>query len=200
MNVNIFSRPFVKDGLIGLSISFLVFAILLAVSLSFRFPSFHAFWGFIEALFVFPKSLSIANGQRIWHVLFSPMPLIILVTFLAVGSSGRSLENITSRLSWVKPIMLLVLKTWLSAAIFWPLLLVMIVRFWIGSEDDLYDSVIISLIFGAVGMVIGLLIGCLAGCFFNPSERLFRLVIGAIASICVSYTMGAGILLVQWAH
>lgn len=210
MRANKFSRQFIKDGLIGLAVVFLVFAVLLVVylgvSLNFKlFSSAKEFWWLnwwlIKELFVFPIiSISIANFHRTPHVFFSPMPLINLIAFLALGSSGRSFEDITSRVSWVKPIILVAIKSWLIGVVLWPIILFVIVRLWIGSSDNLYPSTTIPQLFGGIGVIIGLLIGCLLGFFLNPSQRLPRILIGALASICVSYFIGAGILLLQWGH
>ena len=81
MNTNNFLRQFVKDGLIGLAVVFLAFAVLLVmylgVTLNLKvYSSTKEFWllnwSLISQLFVFPKFLSIANGQRLWHVFFQP--------------------------------------------------------------------------------------------------------------------------------
>ena len=176
MQTNRFLRQFVKDGLIGLAVVFLVFAILLVVSLSFKFTSSsYDFWWLIKELFVFPiTSISIANFHRTVHVFFSPMPLIILITFLVIGSSGQSFENINSRTSWVKPLLIVILKSWLLGIILWPVLLIVIVQLWVGSNDSLRFSVNIPSLYGTIGAIIGLLIGCLASFFLNPSKRILR--------------------------
>lgn len=195
-------RQYFKDGLIGLVATFIIYVTLLIVAFSFElYPfTYESFWGLIRISFMFPRTLSIANGIPNWHVFNSPMPLVILTTFLALGSSGRFLESVTSRASWIKPIIIVVVRSYLVGVALWPIFLVVIVRFWIGSNDTIDDSTILPLFYGAIGAILGLLIGCLAGFFLNPSKRLFRIAIGAVASICVAYIIGAGILLEQWLH
>ncbi|MCJ7435304.1 MAG: hypothetical protein MUO77_17630 [Anaerolineales bacterium] len=202
MNINNSLRQFAKDGFIGLIVTFLGFVALLGILLSFD-DVFSAglFWSYIGRLFLFPKtSLSIANGIENWHVFNSPMPLVMLISFLVSGSSGRFFENITSRWSWGKPIIIVVIYSWLIGIIAWPILLVVIVRLWIGSTDYILSSAEAPLFFGGIGAIAGLLIGYLAGLFFNPSRGLFRIMIGAVASMCVAYSIGVGILLEQWLH
>ena len=203
MATKISMHEFVKDGLIGLVVAFSVYCVCLIISFSFElYPfTFESFWALIRISFVFPRTaLSFANGIPNWHVFNSPMPLIILTTFLAVGSSGRLFKNINVRVSWIKSISIVVIKSWLIGAILWPVLLVVMVRLWVGSYDAIDDSAIIPVFFGTVGAIVGLLIGCGAGLFLNPSRQLFRIVIGASASICVTYVIGAAILLEQWLH
>ncbi|HEU0295834.1 MAG TPA: hypothetical protein VFR47_24055 [Anaerolineales bacterium] len=198
MNTNSSLRQFVKDGLIGLAIVFLVFVVLLGILLRFLKPSTYEFWWLIRELFVFPKAFqSLANGIPDQHVFNSPMPLIIVITFLTLGSSGSLFENITSRVSWMKPIMIVVVKSWSMGVILWPILLFLIVRLWVGSSDSLHFSAISPQLTGIIGAIVGLLIGFLAGFILNPRRRQLRIAIGAIASVCVAYGAGAGILLQQ---
>jgi hypothetical protein len=203
MNLNNPLRQFIKDGLIGLVVVFFVFILLMIIAFAFGLYPFtlRSFWSLIQISFVFPRTfLSIANGIPNWHVFNSPMPLVILMAFLALGSSGQHFEKITSRASWVKPIIIVVMKSWLIGVILWPILLVLRVRFWVGSSDAIADSISIPLVFGIVGAIVGVLIGFLAGFILNPAKRLFRIIIGAVATICVAYIIGAGILLEQWLH
>lgn len=200
---NISTRQFFKDGLVGLIVIFAIYAVLLIIAFGIElYPfTYESFWALIRISFTFPRtSLSIANGVPNWHVFNSPMPLVILTTFLALGSSGRSLENVPSRAYWIKPIIIVVTRSWLASIVLWPVFLVMIVRLWIGSNDAIDQSASIPLLFGAIGGILGLLIGYGLGLIFNPVSRFFRIMIGAIASICVTYAVGAGILLEQWLH
>jgi hypothetical protein len=203
MDTKVSSQQFIKDGLIGLAVAFLVFILLVIIAFAFEFYPLtsRSFWSLISISFVFPRTfLSIANGVPNWHVFRSPMPLVIVITFLALGSSGRYFKNITARASWVKPITIVAIKSWLIGIILWPLFLVVRVRFWVGSSDAIADSASIPLVFGMVGAIVGLLVGYLAGVLLHPRKRLFRIIIGAVASICVAYIIGAGILLEQWLH
>ena len=144
--------------------------------------------------------MSIVNGVKNWHVFNSPMPLVLLISFVVSGSSGRFFENITSRVSWIKPITNIVIKAWVVGIIVWPILLVVMVRFWNGSNDSIRSSAELPFFYGAIGTIAGLLIGYLAGIFLNPSRRIFRIMIGTIASACVASSIGVGILLDQWLH
>ena len=202
MKTRNFLRQFIKDGSIGLVVALFGFVVLLGVLLSFdKAFSASLFWSYIRRLFLFPKtSLSIANGVENWHVFNSPMPLVILISFIAPGSSGRFFENITSRVSWIKPILIIILKSWLMGIIVWPILLIVMVQLWNGSNDPIRFSAPLPILYGAIGAIAGLLIGYLAGIFLNPHRRMFRIMIGAVSSACVAYSIGVGILLEQWLH
>ena len=194
-------RQYVKDGLIGLGIAFIIFAVLLAIFVGFFKPSTYELLWFIRDLFIFPRTyLSIANGIPNWHVAFSPMPLVLLITFVATGTGGIFLAKVSSRASWIKPIVIIVTCSWLVGIVIWPSLLYIVVRLWNGSSDPLHYSAISPQLFGGIGAIVGLITGFLVGFILNPAKRLFRIIFGAIASTCVAYSIGMGILLEEWGH
>ncbi len=152
---------FVKDGLIGVVVPLIPFGIHTAI-----------------IIFIWKGEL---NGNYFGEMFFfggftSPMAFVMLIGFISMGISGRFLENITSRWSWIKSI--------LTISIFSMLIGVVLILLRVGA----WDWAIVPYV--GTSAVIGFLIAGLAGVIFNPTKRIFRLIIGAVSSTVVGYAFG----------
>jgi len=156
---------FIKDGLIGVVITLIPIVIWIVIR---KFQvSFEDMRGYIGFLFF---------GQ-------GPMRVVMLIGFISAGIGGRFLENITSRRSWIKPILIIAVIAWIIGVLLSQILFI---------EFDFFDWYVlgITLEITALGAIIGFIIAGLAGVIFNPTKRLFRIIIGAIASTVVAYAVG----------
>ena len=186
MNTNTSSiGKFVKDGLVGVIVVLIVFLGWMGYWFGPEgggyYPSgLSHLWEFIVAYFFFPNY----SGD----VFLSPMPFVILTAFIGVGISGRWLGNTDSRKSWIKNSLLVVVASSLAgiAVLIIPTILI---------HPYGYFSPIFA---GALsGGVIGFVTGTLTGMVFNPKKRIYRILIGAVSSVCVAYGIGLGIWVIQ---
>ena len=161
---------FIKDGLVGIVVVLIPFAILATL---FIFQNGADWFVFVTGMFFFPDPV------------ISPMPFVILIGFISMGIGGRFLENITSRWSLLKHILIITIVAWISG----------VVLFQIAFIKYSMDWDILGL--AAAGAGAGFLIAGLAGVIFNPTKRLFRLIIGSIASTVVAYVVGIWIFVSQ---
>jgi hypothetical protein len=155
---------FIKDGLVGVAIGLIPIGIFMGIRL------FNGFFSDVGALFFFPNPI------------ISPMSFVFLIGFISMGIGGRFLENITSRWSWIKPILIIAVIAWTIGILLSQILFI---------EFDFFDWIVLGITLGitALGAGAGFIIAGLAGVIFNPTKRLFRIIIGAIASTVVSYAV-----------
>jgi len=170
---------FVKDGLVGIAVTLILSGVLTPIIIKKMYfvgdiDWFDSVTDLIAEMFFFP------------HSIISPMPFVILMGFISMGIGGRFLENITSRWSWIKPILIISIVSVLMGIVLIPTL---------ESEWDWKTVPFMGIVAG-----IGFLIASLAGVIFNPTKRLFRLIIGSIASMVVAYIVAFTIVIFQVAY
>ena len=172
MKVNNRTRLFFKDGLAGFAIEFIIVLVMLA-----------GLWFTIEPAAVDDIShllrfIEYMFWRSPWETFyFGPMTVVLLTAFVGIGIGGRLLENIKTRKGWIIPILIVSNISWFTAfgfiAITWSW---GIFGYWYS-----LDYVMMAALVG-IGACIGFVIATLSGVIFNPSRRLYRLIIGAVAS------------------
>lgn len=113
----------------------------------------------------------------------SPMPAVILIGFIGTGIGGKLLENVTTRWSWIKPALIISVVSWLIGYVYFTTL-------GNSAPNTLWKSTEANIAVAVISICVGGLIASIAGILFNPTKRLFRLVIGSVASIVVGYLIG----------
>jgi len=165
---------FVKDGLVGVAVTLILFGVLTPIIMYFVGNLDYSVTDLVAEMFLFP------------HSIISPMPFVILMGFISMGIGGQFLENITSRWSWLKPILIISIVSMLMGIVLIPTL---------EGEWDWKTVPFMGIVAG-----IGFLIASLAGVIFNPTKRLFRLIVGSIASMIIAYIVAFTIVLFQVAY
>jgi len=178
---------FVKDGLLVVLVVLIVFVIITLLGwrmfVGYGVVSGYGvtdFLGFFS--FVFLPELS--GGGRF----LSPMPFVILMAFIGVGIGGRFLETITFRKNWIIPVLIISVTTWLAGLA----MIVMLFGFGWG-----WNFIMDIGGFIGTGAGIGFLIASVLGVIFNPNKRLYKIIIGAIASAISGYGVGLLIIFLQ---
>jgi len=187
-------RQFIKDGLVGVAIGMVIFTILTPSIYydSFFGGTYHGVGDYISQMFFIQES---------WVGRFpAPMLFVFLAAFSGVGIGGRSLEKINSRKEWIRSIYKITSRSWVVEigllAIYFGVQIII--------DGDLADVgfaisslafiMIIVMIPSGIGAIVSFLVGSLAGVIFNPQKRLYKIVIGAISSVLVGYSVQLGIM------
>ena len=117
--------------------------------------------------------------------LLGPMPIIILTAFISVGLVGRFLETNPSEKNWI----MFVVK-------------ILSISFWVGFGLSVIYGIFSHILYiiyfgfvGALGAMFAFLIGILGRVIFNPQKRLYKIIIGAIPSVLIGYSIGFLILI-----
>ena len=168
---------FATDGLVGAVAATVGFGILW-VSLGSKIGLFSIQGPFITELFHFYVLMFSFQNPFI-----SPMSSVLLIGFISMGMGGRFLESITSRWSWIKPVLIISTISWMIGIVLFAILY------------NLIDSGIVAIV--SVSAISGFLIASLAGMIFNPAKRFIRLIIGAVASTVVGCGVGFWIYIFQ---
>jgi hypothetical protein len=170
---------FVKDGLVGVAVVLIAFAIL-AVSLGvYVFMSSDSSAGdFYEVFLAMMFSLDdIFFGSSILEeILLGPMPFVILTTFIGIGFGGRYLEIITSRREWEVGILKIVVISWLA---------VIGLSVICSRSLESIGFVVQFIIGGGIGAFFGLIVGGELGRALIPQKRFHKMILGALSSALV---------------
>ena len=186
MKANNSLRQFVKDGLLGVAVALINPVILIGI-------------------FLFQSGLSPDNINigALVVVLGILMLIAVLPTFIGTGIGGRLLENISSRSSWAKPMIILGAVSSLAWVILYAIFFAVVYYIFhetfmmctTGGYNPAYANRIFAfsmesvLVVGVIGWFVGSLIGFLCGVIINPSKRQYRIIIGAVPGTLVGYTM-----------
>jgi len=179
MKVSDSSRQFVKDGLIGVALALLVFLILTSTIWNRWTLMVDESFDYFRVMFFVSKTY---NGDY----MLGPMLLVILTAFIGVGLVGRFLETNPSEKNWI----MLAVKT-LSIPLRVGLGLSVVYGIFLGS----ITYIVYFAIAGALALVPALLLDILGGVIFKPQKRLYKIIIGAISSALISYSIGFIILI-----
>ena len=180
MKTNISLRQFVKDGLLIVLVVLIIFVIitllgwrmLVGYGVVYGLTDFSDFFSFVLVpMFSFPE---LSGGGRF----LSPMPFVILTAFIGVGIGGRFLETITFRKDWIIPVLIISVTSWLAGLA----MIVMLFGFGMG-----WNFIMDIGGFIGTGAGIGFSIASALGAIFNPNGRLYKIMIGAIASAIPGY-------------
>ena len=171
-------RRFISDGLIGVVVALIFFLILTPIMLGSGLLQNNLI-DYLRLMFFVSMSY---NGS--FHML-GPMPYVILVTFIGIGSSGRLLETNLWGRNWI----MYIVKT--SIVSFWTAVgLSVIYVMFIGIL-----LVVHFILWSAIGVVLALLIGTLIWVAVRPQNRLSKMIIGSISSSLIGYIGGYLILI-----
>jgi len=179
MKVSDSSRQFVKDGLVGVALALLIFLILTSIIWSSWTLFVGESFDYVRIMFFVSRT---CNGDYMLGL----MPLVILTAFISVGLVGRFLEMNPSEKNWI----MLVVKT-------------LIIPLWVGLGLSVVYAILLgSIVYimyfafaGALGVVLALLLGILGGVIFDPQKRLYKIIIGAISSTLIGYSISYIILI-----
>ena len=189
-----FPRQFAQDGLTGLIVLLIASTILAAI--------FSLSGGHLQLItYDFDlKDILFSLSQIGFYV--NPIPIVLVSVFISCGVCGHYLENVSSRISWYKPTVIIVITTMFSTLVLFVGILIIFIQIsgepW--NKALFLDILALEAIIGQIGLLgaaIGFLLGFLLRLILNPVKRNHRIVVGAITSSTAGIVFGLGTLLFQ---
>ena len=198
MKANSSFLQFIKDGLVGLIVALVILGIVITIYVSVQTPPGEVLTltqiikGDLRIMFaILPQGNSFVN----------PMPFVLLIAFVISGFSGRFVENIVSRKSWLQPMIIVSLTSWLIGGGVLGLLSVVTFFLLHRFTPEYFSGALSYIIFtGVWSATAGFAIGYLIGVIFNPSRRLYKILIVSISIALINIANGVILFFVHFRY